>query len=246
MSSCRPILAGIVASLMLAGCAAKQTEVAIAPPPPAPSPQPMPQPPHGAVAGMTVPARLPDGGYATPNAGLAPAAALWHVRTGLNVAALSCRGANEATIVAQYNALLHDRKAALAEAHAALLSDQGQAGYDEAMTRLYNYWARPAVQDDFCAAAAHVLAETAGIAPTTIDSFATGAIARLDAPFVAFFRAYDTYRIEFAQWQANRMALALQPVEPRTRAVVATSAALAPSGAAAPRIAYDPSLFTAP
>jgi hypothetical protein len=62
----------------------------------------MPAPPQGAVAGMAIPARLPDGSYATPNAGLGAEAALWHVRTGLNVAALGCRGPNEATIVAQY------------------------------------------------------------------------------------------------------------------------------------------------
>ena len=95
-----------------------------------------------------------------------------------------------------------------------------------------------------------VLARSAGVTPATIDSFATGAIAELDAPFVDFFRAYDAYRVRLAAWQQNRTALALQPIESRT--VVATSAAPgpapapAPAGASSPRIGYDPSVFTTP
>jgi hypothetical protein len=247
MPSCRVVLAGIAAGLVLAGCATKPKEVAVAPPPPPPpKPQPMPTPPQGAVAGMTIPARLPGGSYATPNAGLTTDAALWHVRTGLNVAALGCRGANAATIVAQYNILLEQKKAALAKAYAAVLAAKGQVGYDEAMTRLYNYWAKPVVHDEFCAAAANVLARSAAVTPATIDSFATTAIAELDAPFVDFFRAYDAYRVELAQWQANRTALALQPIESKTVTGAAAASAPAPSGVPAPRIGYDPSVFTTP
>ena len=250
MSSRRALLAGIVGGLALAGCATKPKEVAVAPPPPppAPKPQPMPQPPQGAVAGMAIPARLPGGGYATPNQGLGTTAALWHVRTGLNVAALGCRGANEATIIAQYNALLHDQKAALSEAHATLVAEHGEDSYDHAMTRLYNYWAQPAVQEEFCAAAANVLARSASVTPATVDSFATTAIAELDGPFVDFFRAYDAYRVALAQWQADRTALALQPVETKTvaAAAAAPTPAPAPSSASVPRIGYDPSVFATP
>jgi hypothetical protein len=114
------------------------------------------------------------------------------------------------------------------------------------MTRLYNYWAQPAVQDAFCAAAARVLAEMASVTPATIDSFATSAITELDRPFVDFFRAYDSYRVELAQWQANRMALALQPVESKTVVAPSAAPAPAPAGASAPRIGYDPSIFTTP
>jgi len=250
MPSRRVVLAGIAAGLVLAGCASKTEEVAVAPPPPpTPKPQPMPEPPQGASAGMTIPARLPDGSYATPNHGLSGDAALWHVRTGLNVAALGCRGADATAVVDQYNALLENKKAALAGAHQALLTRYGQAGYDEAMTRLYNYWAKPVVHDQFCAAAANVLARSAAVTPATIDSFATTAIAELDRPFVDFFRAYDAYRVALAQWQANRTALALQPVESKT--VAAPAAAIRPSpsasaDASAPRIGYDPSVFTTP
>src|SRR3546814_1257136 len=75
------------------------------------------------------------------------------MRTGLNVAALGCRGANEAAIIAGYNALLDSQETALAKAHKALVSAAGEARFDDAMTRLDNYWAPPGAQAEFCAAA---------------------------------------------------------------------------------------------
>ena|ERR1700761_9065543 len=42
----------------------------------------------------------------------------WHVRAGLNVAALACRDADTATMVAQYNAMLANDGAPLATARA--------------------------------------------------------------------------------------------------------------------------------
>ncbi|HVJ00470.1 MAG TPA: hypothetical protein VM657_15540 [Sphingomonas sp.] len=245
MARIHPLLVAIAASVALAGCASKPKHVAVAPPPPpAPAPQPMPQPPAGTAAGIAVPPKLADGRYATPNTGLSAPAALWHMRTGLNVAALGCRGANEAAIIAGYNALLESQKTPLAKAHQTLVSAQGEAGFDDAMTRLYNYWAQPGAQADFCAAANRVLLRAPGATPATIDTFAASAITELDQPFVDLFRAYDAYRIELAQWQANRTAVALQPVE--TRTVLAAAAAPASTPGSVPQIAYDPSIFTMP
>src|SRR3546814_6534668 len=92
------------------------------------------------------------------------------MRTGRNVAALGCRGANEAAIIAGYNALLDSQETALAKAHKALVSAAGEARFDDAMTRLYNYWAQPGAQAEFCAAASRVLARVPGVAPATIKS----------------------------------------------------------------------------
>src|SRR3546814_20279601 len=92
------------------------------------------------------------------------------MRTGLNVAALGCRGANEAAIIAGYNALLDSQETALAKAHKALVSAAGEARFDDAMTRLYNYWAQPGAQAEFCAAASRLLARVPGVAPATIDT----------------------------------------------------------------------------
>ena len=95
-------LAGVAIGLFaLAGCASKPAPLALqASAPPAPALGPMPQPPAGAYAGMTIPARLADGSYPTPNQHLGYAATLWHLRVALNVAALGCRGAGGDAITA--------------------------------------------------------------------------------------------------------------------------------------------------
>ena len=54
-----------------------------------------------------------DGRYATPNRNLSADGAVWHLRAALNVAALACRGPDEAAIVAGYNALLARQKTLL-------------------------------------------------------------------------------------------------------------------------------------
>ena len=136
-----------VMAVLAAGCAHR--EVATAPPPPPTAPVALAPMPAGARAGMTIPARLPDGGYATPNHRLTAAATIWHVRTALNVAALACRDAAEPVRVARYNALLASERTAFAAAEKTLAAEYkaggGAAwrdGYDDAMTRLYNYWAQ--------------------------------------------------------------------------------------------------------
>jgi len=241
----RKALAGFASALvMLSGCAARHTEVASAPPPPAPAPLgPMPQPPAGGYAGMTIPARLADGSYPTPNAHLGPAATVWHVRVALNVAALGCRGPEGQAITAGYNAMLTRDKAALARANAGTITAEGgQAAYDEAMTQLYNYFAQPAAKTAFCAAAAEVTQQLA--AAGSLEAAAQPALAALDRPFTDFYRAYDAYRTELAAWSAERLQRAMQPLDERPRVALAP-AAPAPTGGT-PHLKVDPSIFRAP
>ena len=239
---------------LLAGCAAKPVTLAMAPAPVVVlPPAPMPQPPAGATAGMAIPVRLADGSYATPNRSLTPAATLWHVRVALNVAALGCRGASGDTIVAGYNALLKTDKALLTKANRALMTQYaagqksgGEAAYDDAMTRLYNYFAQPGAQDDFCAAAASVVSDLATLPPAGDDAAAASALAKLDVPFVAFYSRYDAYRTELASWQADRLRGALQPVDERPRMAMAVSAPVAVGTQPpppAPHLSIDPSVF---
>ena len=118
----RPIRVLIAMSLLLVSACATQ----VPPPPPAvaasvPIPQRMPMPmPVGTYVGMPVPALMPGGDYATPNVGLSSAAAIWHLRSGLNFAALACRGPEEVVIVARYNALLAAQKPVFAGAEVAV------------------------------------------------------------------------------------------------------------------------------
>lgn len=240
----RRALAGVAIALIgLNGCAARQTQVASAPPPVQAPLAPMPTPPAGAYAGMTVPARLPDGSYATPNNGLDTAAAVWHVRAALNVAALGCQGAQRDAITAGYNAMLMRNKAALARANAATIKAAGgQAAYDEAMTRLYNYFAQPGAKAAFCAAAASVTSDLAGAA--SLDAAAGPALAALDRPFTDFYRSYDSYRVELADWQAQRLERARQPLDQRPRVVLASNAPV--RAGSVPRLEVDPAIFRMP
>jgi hypothetical protein len=240
----RRALAGLAIALVgLNACATRQVEVA-ATPPPAPAPLgPMPQPPAGGYAGMTTPARQADGSYATPNRDLDAAAAVWHLRVALNVAALGCRGAEGAAITAGYNTMLTRDKAALARANAATIKAAGgQAAYDEAMTQLYNYFAQPSAKAAFCAAAASVTTMLAGAA--TIDAAAPAALAALDRPFTDFYRAYDGYRVQLAQWQVARSQRAMQPIDEAPRVAFASAAAVGPGNV--PHLTVDPTIFRMP
>lgn len=149
-------------ALPLAACAGRPVPVALVPAPlPAPAAEASPAP--------------------TPiNAGLSPAATLWHLRAGLNVAALACRTQD---LAPGYNALLAREAASLRAAEAAYAAEfQAQGGawrqrYDDAMTRLYNFWGGAQGRDGLCATAAAVLAD-----PTVTDD-APARLAALDHAF---------------------------------------------------------------
>ncbi len=191
---------------LLAGCAKKPVEIIAVTPPPPPAPAVMPKPPPGAAARLAIPAPLPDGSFATPNRNLSGAASIWHLRSGLNVAALQCGTASSD----QYNAMLRVHKAALAAAFRTLESDYRSGGgdwqdrFDDTMTRLYNYFAQPPAQRAFCEAAIPVLAEAATVTPDAFEGFARTAIARIDQPFADFWGEYHRYRVDLAAWQAKQ------------------------------------------
>ncbi len=112
--------------------------------------------------------------------GLSPAAAAWHLRSGLNVAALACRGPDEGAIVAGYNRLLASRRAELADVYRAVSREYGSAAaFDAAMTRLYNLFAQPASQAALCANALAVLEAAAAHDRPLGEGFATTALAVL-------------------------------------------------------------------
>jgi hypothetical protein len=191
----------IIAFALLSACATRPPEIAVAPPlpPTVIAPPAAPGLPAGASPNMRVPAMLADGSFPTPNRGLTPAATIWHLRAGLNVAALACR-ADEAAIVARYNGLLAAHKPALAAAESSYAAEFRVGGadwrdhYDDAMTRLYNYYATPPAQAAFCAAAAQVLADAAAVAPGALPAFAAERLPVLDHAFVEFYRKYDAWR----------------------------------------------------
>jgi len=180
-----------------------------------------PAPPAGAAPNQMIPARDSEGSYLTPNRHLIPEETAWHVRAALNVAALGCRDAYEAQTVALYNAMLRQQREVLAHADSAVRADYHarygagwQDRHDDAMTRLYNFFAQPPAQAAFCEVAHAVLAESATVDPEHFLTFAADALPRLEAPFTEFYRAYDAYRVALADWRAHGPVQQVAAAEP--------------------------------
>jgi hypothetical protein len=157
-------LLAAAATLTLAACATRTP----APPPPA-----RPAPPQA---------------LSPIHQNLAPYETLWHVRAGLNVAALSCAGKVGPGIVTDYNAFLKAKQALLAEAYDQLSADyrakggNWQRALDADMTKLYNHFASPTAQAAFCDAAAIEVKRAIAAAP---EGDWAAVLQRLDTPFTA-------------------------------------------------------------
>ena len=227
------------AVVMVSGCTStpRIVPVASAPPPTAPA--------AAAFAGygnLVVPARLADGSFVTPNRSVSAAGAVWHLRAGLNVAALACRGPDEAVLVAGYNAMLQRHHDAFSRAYRAIQAEHGgAAAFDRAMTALYNYYALPPAQPGLCATARAVLADIAQVEPGGITAVAPAALARIDRPYTQVFAAQEA-------WLAGRTAATGTLVAPVAVAGVAAPrveprAEPRAELRAAPRIAIDPAVL---
>lgn len=218
------LAAGLAAGLT--GCASRPAPV-LPPPVAATVPPVRPPLPEGAYPGMAIPMRLPDGRWPTPNLVLSDAAAIWHLRGALNVAALACRSGGDA-LVTPYNSWITTRKATLAAAEARYAAEWRAGGtdwrdrYDDAMTRLYNFYGQPGPRAGYCAAAGQMLAAVAAVDDAGLAVFARSALGLLDRPFIDFYAAFDAWRTGEA------------PAAPGM-------AVTAPAGR--PRLEVDPAIF---
>lgn len=88
--------------------------------------------------------------------------AVWHLRAGLNVAALTCRGRGRAPVAADYGRVLGRHRALLAAAYAAERQRYG-AGFDRHETRTYNRFSNQRSPERFCSHAASVANRAAGL-----------------------------------------------------------------------------------
>ncbi|MBS0478142.1 MAG: hypothetical protein JSR79_02445 [Proteobacteria bacterium] len=127
---------------------------------------------------------------AVVDADISPLETLWHVRVALNVAALGCRDADEAATVAAYNSLIRRNTAVLAAANGAVdarykaqYGAKWQDARERDMTKLYNFFAQPAAQAEFCATAKGALAQVGVIDPGALMAFAKTELPVLEAPF---------------------------------------------------------------
>lgn len=143
------------------------------------------------VAALIVAAPAAAQGWEPAQPGLSSDEVAWHVRAGLNVAALACRDADAATMVAQYNAMLATEGAPLATARAgveagyrARFGAAWQARDDDDMTRLYNHFAAPEAHEALCATARELLHDSETVAPGEFYAFARYALPRLEQALV--------------------------------------------------------------
>lgn len=165
----------LLGTVLLAGCASGVQQSATVRPSPATPPPPL----------------VANRPSASINANLSPNEALWHMRSALNVAALSCRTAKTSGVAPAYNRMLARHKAVLAAANAAELAPyrarygaKWSGAYDTHATRLYNFFAMPTAQLQFCAAAGQVLAKANAMTSDAITGYAPAALAQLEAPFL--------------------------------------------------------------
>jgi len=171
-------LSALLGAMLVAGCASGvQKSATVRPSPALPSPSPPP-----------IVASRPS---AAINVNLSANEALWHMRSALNVAALSCRTGKTSGVAPAYNRMLVRHKAVLAAANAAEIAPfrarygaKWSNAYDVHATKLYNFFAMPTAQLQFCAAAGQVLAKANAMAPDAITGYAPLALAQLEAPFL--------------------------------------------------------------
>lgn len=202
-------------TLLAAACAPAPKPVVVAPrpvaPPPAPAIPPMPLPPGGAAVTMKVPAVGADGVRITPNRNLSREEYIWHLRSGLNVAALNCQGPVWGEIAQNYNRYLQVHKARLAQSNKAVDAEyvkrfRGQNALrvrDTHSTDLYNYFALPPVRAEFCDKSLAKSREIVAIPSTALPEYSFGALADLDAVFINFYNAFEKYKVDIVEWNAR-------------------------------------------
>ena len=107
-----------------------------------------------------------------------PSEAVWHLRAGLNVAALMCKGRGRVSVASPYAQLLKRHRDLLAAAHAAEERRHG-AGFDRHMTGVYNRFANQRTPEAFCRKASDVAKEAVKMDSPTLAGEAKRLVGRL-------------------------------------------------------------------
>ena len=206
------VAATILGVSLLAACATK------APPPPPPPPPPpveiipyRPLPPSGATYTMIMPPLGPDGRHLTVLRGLNDDQRLWYFRSAWNVAALNCIGPEFQPILDGYGAFLKNNVKTL-KAVNQRIDKEFRSNYpngseaiktrEKLMTSVYNFFALPPARAGFCQAAMQVSAMSAAM-PKPDAMVLSANFPLFEAPFEAFFTAYDQYQRDAAAWDVR-------------------------------------------
>lgn len=118
-------------------------------------------------------ARSQDFAAAEPNENV------WHLRAGLNVAALSCRGSGRQKVAPAYARLLSRHRGLLASSYALEQRRHG-SGLDRHQTQLYNRFALQRSPERFCASAANVADQAVAMDSNALAKNAGSLLSRID------------------------------------------------------------------
>ncbi len=228
-------LAALASMTAIAACSS--TPEPAPPPPPPPEPEAFPArplAPNRAHEGLQVPRTDPTGVRQTVNTWVTPAQAVWNLRSAYNVAALNCDGVIYEPMAERYGAFLGTHTRDLAAAGRTVDSEFRQKygpsfrdPQDAYMTQVYNYFALPAMEDEFCPIALAVSEELASMPKGGLSEAAPGLLLRLEEPFLAFFERYEAYKEDAAAWEAQYLATYGEPY-PYTPRSFAPAPSIAP------------------
>lgn len=196
----------LLALTALAACATPVKQVPPTPPP-AVVPTVMPTPPRNSAPDMVPPDKDEAGKFITPNRDSQGDQALWHVRMGLNVAALGCPETNGQTRIL-YNQMLTVHGASLKRANDTLeVSYQQRYGSSAIRMRevlntlVYNFFALPPAQKAFCQKAVATMTIINGLTPEALAAYAPKALDELEQPFRDFWAEYEDYLRRLEEWR---------------------------------------------
>lgn len=132
-------------------------------------------PPPSASAGQRSAPSAPMRVSSTPE----PGEELWHLRAGLNVAALSCRGRGRAAVAGAYSQVLSRHRALLAKAYAVEQRRHGKS-LERHQTQLYNRFSNQRDPVKFCARSASVAKRAAAMNSPALAANARGLLGEID------------------------------------------------------------------
>jgi hypothetical protein len=106
--------------------------------------------------------------------------AVWHLRAGLNVAALSCRGRGRVAVAGDYRQLLSRHDRVLAASYQSEIRRYGQSGLDRHQTQIYNRFANQRSPERFCRTAQGVARQAVAMNAVQLQTGAGRMVSELE------------------------------------------------------------------
>ena len=137
--------------------------------------------PHSVSTVRPAPPAPPAPRVAAAPARAEPRAEIWRLRSGLNVAALSCRGRGVADVNGQYAQLLKRHSTLLDQTYRQEVARHGVNGLDRQQTKVYNRFAMQRSPQKFCGVAADVARQANAMSSAELSPASPGLVAMLES-----------------------------------------------------------------